>query len=140
MLKPKDTEIHLIHPRAVPTYWFMAHEFLDAACKHVDCEYTVEMLLDECFTGNSQLWLVWSNERNECECAVVTSVIPHCAVCLIKACGGQGRQHWLGLLDEIEQWSKAQGCHTIRLYGRKGWSRILKDYKVTRLVMDKSLV
>ena len=116
----------------------MARDYIVKAIEHTACEYTEEMLLDACFTGNSQLWLVWSDERGA-ECAVVTSVMPQIKVCLIKACGGRGRQHWLGLLDEIEKWAKELGCTKMRLYGRRGWSRVLADYRVTRLVMDKEL-
>jgi len=141
MLKvlPPTAEIFLIPARAVPSLWGLAHDYLLAALDHSDCEYTIEMLLDECFTGHSQLWLVWSDARG-CECAVVTGIIPHARVCLIKACGGKGMQHWLGLLDEIETWAKANGCTKMRLFGREGWRRKLKDYKLARIVLDKELV
>ena len=139
MLKAvQASEIFQIPARAVPNFWHLAHDYLNDACNHTPCEYTAEMLLDECFTGNSQLWLVWSDDRG-CECAVVTGIMPHNATCIIKACGGKGIQHWLGLLDEIETWAKRQGCTTMRLFGREGWRRKLRDYRVTRVIMDKEL-
>lgn len=140
MLKPTpaDTGIFLIPAKAVPNFWGLVHDQIVAACDHTACEVTPEMLLNECFTGNSQLWIVWSDERG-CECAVVTGIVQHCATCIIKACGGKGMEHWLGLLDEIEKWAKAQGCVRMRLFGRKGWRRVLKDYRVERIIMDKEL-
>ena len=137
--KTTEAEIFLIQAKAVPQFWGMARDYIVKAIEHTACEYTEEMLLDACFTGNSQLWLVWSEERG-CECAVITCVLPHCATCIIQACGGRKRQHWLGLLDEIERWAKAQGCQRMRLFGRKGWSRVLPDYAVQRVIMDKELV
>lgn len=132
------SELFLVPARAVPSIWPLAHDYLVEACKSRGGEYTAEMLLDECFTGNSQLWLAWSDERG-CESACVTGILPHCKVCLIKACGGKNRDNWLFMLDEIEAWAKTQGCMTMRLFGREGWSRVLKDYRKTRVVLDKEI-
>lgn len=38
-----------------------------------------------------------------------------------------------------EPWLKAQGCKYIQLIGRKGWMRVLSDYRNTGIVMEKSL-
>jgi len=132
-------EIFLIPPKAVPQFWGLAHDYIAEAIAKVPSEYTEEMLLDACFTGNSQLWLVWSDECG-CECAVITCVLAHCRTCIIQACGGRKREHWLGCLDDIERWAKSQGCQRMRLFGRRGWRRVLPDYRVTRVIMDKELV
>ena len=132
-------EIFLIPPKQVPQFWGLAEDYLAKAIAKVPSEYTLEMLLNACFDRNSQLWIVWSEEHGN-ECAVVTCVLPHCATLVIQACGGTKRQNWMGCLDDIEKWAKAQGCKRMRLFGRKGWQRVLPDYCVTRVIMDKELV
>ena len=37
---------------------------------------------------------------------------------------------WLHLLDGIEAFARAEGCDAMRIIGRKGWARVLKDYRV----------
>jgi hypothetical protein len=59
--------------------------------------------------------------------------------CTIVACGGHDRGQWLHLLDGLESHAKAEGCAAMRVYGRRGWGKLLKDYRVTRLLLEKTL-
>ena len=41
--------------------------------------------------------------------------------------------------NEIEAYAKAEGCACVRIYGRKGWARVLKDYQVEQIVLERQL-
>lgn len=44
----------------------------------------------------------------------------------IVLCGGQDARRWaVALADEISAWMAAEGMKSVRIYGRKGWGRLL---------------
>jgi hypothetical protein len=91
-------------------------------------------------TGRMQLWVGWNG--SECEAAVLTEIVTRAKgkTCQIVACGGHAMPHWLGLLDEIEQWAKQEGCASMRVVaGRKGWARMLPDYAVTGITLEREI-
>jgi hypothetical protein len=112
--------------------WPVASAYIAGAARFG--EYSEELLWGWCVGGDAQLWLAWSDH---CEAAMVTRV--NGEVCLIAALGGKNMDRWLHLLSDIEAWAKAQGCETIRAYARKGWARKLRDYKMSRVILDKVL-
>jgi hypothetical protein len=76
-------------------------------------------------------------------------------VCVIVACGapsrlrGSGSLHpsspaadmrrWIGLIEKIEEFARAEGCSATRIMGRKGWARVLAFYRTKRIVLEKDL-
>ena len=46
---------------------------------------------------------------------------------------------WLPLLGEIEAYAKREGCARVRIFGRKGWLRVLAGYEHKHIIMDKDL-
>jgi hypothetical protein len=90
-------------------------------------------------SGAALLWLAWEGET--IKAAAVTEIGEANAekFCTIVACGGHDRGQWLHLLEGLEGHAKAEGCAGMRVYGRRGWGKLLKDYRVTRLVLEKTL-
>lgn len=90
-------------------------------------------------SGRALLWIGW--DGSEIVAAVVTQINETDAdkVCVIVACGGFGMRDWLPLLDRLEAYARDDGCGLMRIFGRKGWARVLKDYRPTRVIMDKRL-
>ena len=94
--------------------------------------------LDEIFQGLSnremQLWAYGI------DAALVTSVKNqhNRRYCLLLALGGENMREWLGCLDHIENWAREQGCTEMRIYGRRGWSKLL-GYDIQWTMMSKPL-
>lgn len=59
-------------------------------------------------------------------------------VCVILACAGafDRARH---LLAGIEAWARDQGCGAVRIYGRRGWRRVLIDYRPFGPGIEKEL-
>ena len=57
----------------------------------------------------------------------------------IVACGGHDRSQWLPLLAGLETYGRAQGCAAMRIYGRRGWLKLLPEYRTTRVLLEKEL-
>jgi len=60
-------------------------------------------------------------------------------VCVIVACSGKDMHLWLPLIEGIEKFARAEGCSAVRIAGRRGWVRVLEDYRVKRVVLEKEL-
>jgi hypothetical protein len=129
---PPAPSMLLIPREDVGAIWPLAAPFIAAAAVHG--EYSDEMLWSWCVGGEAQLWLAWSDH---CEAAMVTRPIGQ--ACLIAALGGKNMDRWMHLLPELEAWAKAQGYLSIRTYARPGWARKLRDYKMSRVILDKVL-
>jgi hypothetical protein len=75
-------------------------------------------------------------------CAAVTALEQtewHKA-CAIVACGGRDAADWIGLLSRIEEFARAEGCGSVRIYGREGWLRLLPvPYRVKRVVIERMI-
>lgn len=89
--------------------------------------------------GHALVWL--AVEETKVEGVAVTQIVltENSKVCMVQACGGKDCSHWLHLLADIEQYAKAQGCDCTRIMGRKGWARVLKNYKTTKIVLERRL-
>lgn len=99
-----------------------------------------EPIAKDVLEGGSLLWVA-SEVDGGIRAAAVTRMIEtelH-KYCLIVACGGTDRGRWLHLLQPIERWAKSEGCFAMRIMGRKGWGSVLRDYRVTRVVLDRVL-
>lgn len=73
---------------------------------------------------------------------VVTKIVvtPKGRVCEVHACCGTSadiRAVVELLLPRIEAWAEEIGCARMRVIGRKGWKRILRDYRQPGVVMEK---
>lgn len=91
-------------------------------------------------SGQALLWIVHSDDHG-IEAATVTRLdqTEHSKVCTILACGGEKRSRWLHLLAGIEDYARAESCDGVRLYGRRGWKRVLPDYREIGIVMERKL-
>ena len=91
--------------------------------------------------GDALLWLAWDPGAERITAAAVTELheTEWRKVCVLVACGGAGVNRWIALLDGIEAYARAAGCVAVRIMGRKGWMRLLGDYRVKRIVLEKDL-
>ena len=48
-------------------------------------------------------------------------------------------RRWIGLIEKIEEFARAEGCSATRIMGRKGWARVLASYRTKRIVLEKDL-
>ena len=84
------------------------------------------------------MWLAWSDHVEAAATTILTEADTSRA-CVLTACGGRNMKRWLPLLEIIEAYAKAEGCDRLRVFGRKGWQRMLEDYRVTNIILERSL-
>ena len=78
--------------------------------------------------GLDLLWIAMVNGK--AKGALVTSILHdgNRKVCVVLAFGGPGLIRHVKHLRTVERWAKSDGCQAVRIYGRRGWSRVLRDY------------
>src|ERR1700754_3915063 len=87
-------------------------------------------------SGAALLWLAWNPGLGEgagrsfIEAAAVTQldIANGRKFCTIVACGGHGLNRWCSLIGALERFAREEGCAGMRIYGRRGWARVLPDY------------
>ena len=94
---------------------------------------------DSVLAGAALLWLAWDGSKVHAAAVTELHKTEWRKVCVIVGCGGTDMKLWLHLLDGIEAFARAEGCDAMRIIGRKGWARVLKDYRVTRVILEKEL-
>lgn len=133
-----DTQLICIDPERVRSIWHLVAPLLRRAIAKTGLSafVTVERnILD----GISLLWVAWNGDGIEAAASTSLQQTDAGKVCVITACAGAGMARWLPLIRGIEVYAKAEGCHCVRIFGRKGWGRILQGYEQTYAIIDKRL-
>jgi hypothetical protein len=112
---------------------------IERALAHGDGNYALEDVLALVSSGEAQLWV--SLDQDGIEAACVTTIVdyPRRKACLILFLGGTRLKHWLEFEAVIAAWAKAQGCDCLEGYGREGWTKVLKDWRKTHVVIRKDI-
>ena len=135
------TTITLIPPRLVKAMYRKCERFFQMIADGADGRATAEDFARMCETGHRQLWVV-EGEGNVLAIGLSEIVIyPRQKLCRITAVAGEDRSRWVDHLDDIENWARAQGCHTIQPVVRPGWWPALKarNYQRSHIVTERRL-
>lgn len=129
-----------IPPDRVSEFWDLAKPYVSAACTKVGLisEADVEKNV---LAGQRLLWL--AVEGQKVHGAIVTHLfLDGCSrICEIVAMGHmpwEAYEHF-GLIEQIEDFARAEECDLMRIVGRQGWKRALPDYSVKALIMERHL-
>ena len=80
------------------------------------------------------VWLAWDGQK--IRGVAVTGLVGD--ACEIIAAAGE-RKHFLHLIKDLENFARAEGRKRMRIIGRKGWKRLLPDYREASVVIEKQL-
>lgn len=143
-------ELICIPPDCVHLVWPRVAGLIEAAMRRGDLS-SFAAVAAAVGAGRAQLWVAVARP-DEIAAAAVTELhqTEWRKVCCIVACGAhqrvharlrrhEGKERWLHLLAPIEDFARAEGCDAMRIMGRKGWARVLPDYKVNRIVLEKEI-
>ncbi|WP_315831124.1 hypothetical protein [Bradyrhizobium prioriisuperbiae] len=133
-----SVELICVDPRRIHEIWPHAADLIHRAVRRTNLNHTRDIDADV-LSGAGLLWLAWNGEA--IEAAATTSLIQTDTdkVCILTACGGEDMARWLPLLRQIEDYARNEGCACVRIYGRRGWQRVLDGYDVTHVILEKEL-
>lgn len=124
-------------PATVHQIWPQAAPLIRAAIERTDLS-DFAMIEKQVLAGDQLLWLAISDHI---EAAATTHLVktPGRPVCILTACSGAQRERWLPLFSQIERYAKDEGASRMRIFGRKGWERVLDGYRVEHVILEKAL-
>lgn len=130
----------LIPPEDVHIWWPAALRVLAEPLGMTGGRLSPESVLCWLVGGQFQLWVVRDGDGVQAASVTEVRTYPTGLRALnIVVLGGAHRERWLHVLSEIEAWAEQRGCSRLEMAGRKGWGRILTDWKQTTVDMEKEL-
>jgi len=138
-LRGSNCRIALVSPDDVHVIWPSILEYVEEVVSHSQGEATSDHYYEELTSGTMQLWV--SIEGKEVLACMVTQIAPYPnkQVLRIIALGGVEMEKWIQFLPDIEHWAMNVGCTSLEAWGRKGWLRILQDWKCSYHILTKDL-
>ena len=135
-----DVEMHRLKPQQLEAVWPMVRPLMEEVAESYRGKQTVETLTSEILRGEVELWVVV--EGNEILAIIGTQLCEEPSgmkTLFIKYADGRQMHKWLGMIDEFEAYARANGCEYVEMIARKGWTKRLKDYKMTHVLLEKRL-
>ncbi len=133
-----DTRLICIDPKHVCAIWPLTAPLLRLAIVKTGLSEFATIERDV-LDGRSLLWVAWNGSGIEAAASTSLQRTDAGKVCVITACAGAGMRDWLPLIRGIEAYARAEGCRCVRIFGRKGWLRVLDGYEQTYAIIDKRL-
>ena len=135
---PLSAELVCVDPKRVGEIWPHVSSLLQEACRRTSLN-AFEDIQADILDGRSLLWVAWNGRAIESVAATILINSEAGKVCIITVCGGSGIKRWLHLVGQIEDYARHEGCARVRIFGRKGWLRVLDGYQPKYVIMDKEL-
>lgn len=129
---PQDSN-RLIYHRDIGPVWKWASKHIQKGLDRGSC-YTLSQIHTGLLKGDMQLW-TWGNKAS-----LVTTIQTDNmnTFCLLLAAGGCDMSEWAGKIYLIEDWARAYDCKEMRIYGRRGWAKVL-NYKIDYTRLSRQL-
>ncbi|MBC9876325.1 hypothetical protein G8O24_03060 [Bradyrhizobium sp. INPA01-394B] len=134
----RDSRLVSIDPEHVRSIWPFAAPLLRRAISRTGLS-AFAIIERDVLDGLSLLWIVWNGHSIAAAAATSLQRTDAGKVCVITACAGSDMRQWLPLISGIEAYAQAEGCRCVRIFGRRGWARILDGYEQTYAIIDKRL-
>lgn len=125
-----------IEPQHIGALWPNVSELIANACMRGGGDFAaIERAV---MAGDAILWV--AHEGPDVLGAAVTQLLMRGPrkICTLYAMGGE-LDRVRPVLDMLERYAVDAGCDAMEVCGRPGWARILRDYRVTRVEMEKRL-
>jgi hypothetical protein len=127
-----------VAPKLVGGIWPLARDLIRSASLKTG-RGSFEHTESEVLAGKQLLWLAADGSNIEAAATTQLVIQNGLKICVLVSCGGKDRKRWLPLLDGIEDYARKEGCDRMRLYGRKGWARVLNGYRQRAVILEKGL-
>jgi len=130
---------HLLEPEDVAYVWEEVVPLLARVAPHTEGEMEPDDYIEPLTHGDMQLWVVVENKR--VNAALVTQIIPYPQKRILRliSLAGDNFQDIKDFLEMVEVFALKNGCTALEMWGRKGWKKLLSDWKDSYIVYTKDL-
>ena len=130
---------HLLEPEDVAYVWEEVVPLLARVAPHTEGEMEPDDYIEPLTHGDMQLWVVVENKH--VNAALVTQIIPYPQKRILRliSLAGDNFQDIKDFLEMVEVFALKNGCTALEMWGRKGWKKLLSDWKDSYIVYTKDL-
>ena len=130
---------HLLEPEDVAYMWESVAPFLARVSEHTEGELEPDDYIEPLTHGDMQLWI--ATENKEIIAVLITQIIsyPQKRILRLISLAGDNFSRFKGCLDMVESFAISNHCTALEMWGRKGWKRLLPDWKDSYIVYTKDI-
>jgi hypothetical protein len=119
----------LVLPSDIPAMWPFVEAYMQ---RMIDWEGEItgelEMLSRHLQEGNLQLWIAYSGDGIGAACVTEKVRYFRTPFLSIRWLAGDEPEKWVGQIQGIEDWARHNGYKGLEVWGRTGWSKLLRPY------------
>ena len=131
---------HIVNPEDVPYLWEDVAPMLARVRQHSEGELETDDFLDNLMEGNMQLWVVTEGESIIVSMVTLMADYPQKKILRIVALAGKDfKEVNKNFISMLEAYAIKNECSALELWGRKGWKKMLPDWKDSYIVYTKDL-
>lgn len=128
-----------VQAEQLPLVWEQVAPLLEKVFAHSNGEHTLETIYPLLANRDAQLWIGCDKEIVHAGLTQVITFKTGKQIVEIFFLGGERMDEWLPHIDIIEKWAKQIGCSEVRISGRKGWEKVMKEYKPIYTTLSKRI-
>ena len=130
---------HLLAPEDVAYVWEEVVPLLARVVPHTEGELEPDDYIEPLTHGDMQLWVVIENKH--VNAALVTQIVPYPQKKVLRliSLAGEDFQEIKDFLEMVEVFALKNECSALEMWGRKGWKKLLSDWKDSYIVYTKDL-
>ena len=129
-----------MRPEDVAHVWGDVAPLLLTVSQHAEGEMEPDDYLESLTHGDMQLWT--ASEEKKIFLAMVTQIVPYPqkkVLRVIAISGERFKEAHKHFNDVVETFALRVGCSSMELWGRKGWKKMLPEWKDSYIVFTKDL-
>tara|TARA_R110002020_G_scaffold147274_2_gene322557 strand:- start:699 stop:1118 length:420 start_codon:yes stop_codon:yes gene_type:complete len=129
----------LVHPEDVAYIWEEVAPLLSKVSRHTEGELEPDDFLEPLTHGDMQLWMV--SDQSKLEAAMITQFVeyPQKKILRIISLAGDDFEKIREFQIMVESFAIKTQCSALEMWGRKGWKKLLPDWKDSYVVYTKDL-
>ena len=133
------TKAHLLQPEDVAYIWEDVAPMLARVTSHTEGELEPDDFIEPLTHGEMQLWI--AIEDKEIIAALITQVMPYPQKKVLRliSLAGEDFNKFKDFISMVESFAIRSECSSLEMWGRKGWKKLLPDWKDSYIVFTKDI-
>ena len=133
------TKAHLLQPEDVAYIWEDVAPMLARVTSHTEGELEPDDFIEPLTHGEMQLWI--GIEDKEIIAALITQVIPYTQKKVLRliSLAGEDFNKFKDFISMVESFAIRSECSSLEMWGRKGWKKLLPDWRDSYIVFTKDI-
>lgn len=112
---------YVVPPEKLADVWLEVEQWLAAAVNRNQGDENILDVLIAIARGQYGLW----HEPGKWAAVIQIQRFPRQVVAMILYCGGHDIDSMREALEYGKRWAKENGVHAVRVFGRRGWGRVM---------------